>query len=84
MGLGPSSHVGFLTNGKVRVDVAALNIGSISLSNLEPRLCVLLRFRICANLAETNVTIGPREGRHAGGDNDFPLLVFSVHAVKLN
>ena len=50
-------------------DAAPLNTGSMSLSNLDPRLWVLLRLRICANFAKTNVNIGPREGRHAGGHN---------------
>lgn len=86
MGLGPSSHVGLLANGKINDDdgAAALNTGSISLINLDPRLWVLLRFRNCASFVEMDVTIGPREGRQAGGDNHFPLLVYSIHAVQLS
>ena len=84
MGLGPSSQIDFLADGKIFDDVAALNTGSMSLSNLDPRLWVLLRFRNCANFAETNVTTGPREGRHAGCDNHFQLLVYSIHAVQSN
>ncbi len=66
MGFGPSLQLGFLADGSTGDDAVALNTGSMSLSNLDPRLWVLLRLRICANFAETNVS-GPREGRHAGG-----------------
>ena len=67
MGFGPSFQLGYLADGMISGDTAPLNTGSISLSNLEPRLWVLLCLRICANFAKTNVNIGPREGRHAGG-----------------
>lgn len=33
---------------------------------------------------ETKVIMGPREGRHADGDNNFSLSVFPVHAANLN
>ena len=75
MGFGPSFQLGFLANGKIGDDAAVLSTGNMSLSNLDPRLWVLLRWRTCAIFVETNVTIGPREGRHAGDDNYFPLLV---------
>lgn len=84
MGFGPSSQLGFLADGIIGDDAAVLNTGSMSLSNWEPRLWVLLRLRICANFAETNVNIGPREGRHAGGHNEFSLSVYSVHTVQWN
>lgn len=69
MGFGPSFKLGFLADGIVGGDAAPLNTGSIISSNLDPRLWVLLRLRICANFATTNVIIGPREGRHASGHN---------------
>ena len=80
MGFGPSFQVAFLADGMIGGDAAPLNTGSMSSSNLDPRLWVLLRLRNCANFAKTKVKQGPREGRHAGGHNQYP---FSVHCVML-
>ena len=78
MGFGPSFQVGFLADGMIGGNAAPLNTGSMSSSNLDPRLWVLLRSCNCANFAKTNVRKGPREGRHASGHNQFPFSVYRV------
>ena len=69
MGFGPSLQLEYLADRVIGGDSASLNTGSMSLSNLDPRLWVLLRLRNCANFANKNVNIGSREGRHASGQS---------------
>lgn len=75
MGFRPSLQLEFFADGMVGGDGAPLNTSSISLSNLDPRLWVLLRLRNCANFANKNVKIGPREGRHGSVQNYIPSSV---------
>ena len=67
MGFGPSPQLGFLFNGKIGGSggTIVVNAGNKLINNLDPRLGVLLRLRSCVSLAEMNVMMGPREGRHA-------------------
>lgn len=67
MGFGPSSQLRLVDIGKTGGD-ADLRIASISMSNFEPLLWVLLRLRSSSSFSDMNESMGRREGRHAGGD----------------
>ena len=68
MGFDPSFQLCLRDNGKTGDD-DAFPTGSMVMSNLEPFLWVLLRSRNFLSFSEMNVTMGPREGRHANGDS---------------
>ena len=69
MGFGPSLQLCFLDKGRTG-DNAGFLAGNISISSSEPLLWVLLRLRSSLILVEMNRIMGPREGRHAGGDGE--------------
>ena len=68
MGFGSPSRPCLFDNGKA--GDADLRVGSISMSNLEPRLCVLLRWRSSLSFSEINDSMGRREGTHASGKDE--------------
>ena len=69
MGFGPSSQLCRLDFGNTGGDTD-LRIGSISMSSFEPLLWVLLRLRSSSSFSDMNESMGRREGRHAGDDDD--------------
>ena len=76
MGCGSSFQLFVLDNGDT--GVAALRTGSISMSNWEPLLCVLLRTRSSLSLSDIKDSIGRREGKHASGERKLVGLFSTV------
>lgn len=68
MEFGPSSQLFFLDNGATGGD-AGLSADNLSMSNLDPHVWVLLRFRSSWSFLEMNDGMGRREGRHASRDS---------------
>ena len=82
MGLGPPFQLCLRDNGKTGDD-GDFPTGSMVMSNLEPLLWVLLRSRNFLSFLEMNVTVGPREGRHANGDSeDIDVSRFSLYYMR--
>lgn len=69
MGFGPSSRLHLVDSGKTGGG-SDMRIASISMSSFEPLLWVLLRLRSNSSFSDMNESMGRREGRHAGGDDD--------------